>query len=209
MLSYFNYLSISLYILAYLFGSINSAIIICQIMGLPSPRDTGSGNPGATNVLRSGGSAGKKAAALTLLFDILKGLVIVLIARLFLHQGPIVLSLIGLFSIIGHIFPLFFKFKGGKGVATMIGALLAISPILGGCFIWIWLFMLAFMRISSLSALTACVGVVIISYFTEPKLVSLIILIMALLVIFRHHENIKRLIKGQEKKIGKKNQNKS
>ncbi len=204
MLSYFNYLAISLYLLAYLFGSINSAIIICQIMGLPSPRETGSGNPGATNVLRSGGSGGKKAAALTLLFDILKGLVIVLIARLFLHQGPVVLSLIGLFAIIGHIYPLFFKFKGGKGVATMIGALLALSPLLGGCFIWIWLFMLAFMRISSLSALTACVGVVIISYFTEPKLVSLIVLIMALLVIFRHQENIKRLLKGQEKKIGNK-----
>lgn len=203
--AYFNLLSISLYIVAYLFGSINSAIIICQLMGLPSPRDIGSGNPGATNVLRSGGSAGKKAAALTLIFDLLKGLVIVLIARLFLHQGPVVLSLIGLCSIIGHIYPLFFKFKGGKGVATMIGALLAIAPVLGGCFIWIWLFMLAFMRISSLSALTACVGVVIISYFTEPKLVSLVILIMALLVIFRHQENIKRLLKGEEKKIGKKN----
>jgi len=202
----FNWLNLNitaLCLLAYLFGSINFAIIICYLLGLPSPRTTGSGNPGATNVLRAGGSKGKIAAALTLIFDALKGLVIVLIER-YLNQGPLVLALVGLFAVIGHIFPLFFKFKGGKGVATMIGSLLAISPVLGGCFIWIWVFMLAFLRISSLSALIACIAVPLIAYFTEPKLVSLIILLMSLLVIFRHQDNIKRLLKGQEKKVGKK-----
>lgn len=205
MFSYiFSYMAISFYIIAYLFGSINAAMIISKIMGLPSPMTVGSGNPGATNMLRSGG---KKAGILTLIFDLLKGLIIVLIARVF-HQAPIVLIITGLCAVIGHIFPLFFKFKGGKGVATMIGALLAAATMIGFVFIWVWLLTLALTRISSLSALLACIISPIIAYFTEPKAVAVIIALMSLIVIIRHHENIKRLCLFQEKRIGKKASNK-
>lgn len=198
---FFSTISLSFYLIAYLFGSINAAIIISKIMKLPPPSTIGSGNPGATNMLRSGG---KKAGALTLLLDLLKGLIIVLIARFAFHLITPVLSLIGLFAIIGHIFPLFFKFKGGKGVATLIGALLGATPLIGFCFIWVWLVMLALFRISSLSALIACVASPVIAYFTEPKISAWVILISVLLVIIRHRENIKRLCLKQEKKVGQK-----
>lgn len=189
--------AIIFYLLAYFFGSVNSAIILCKIMGLPSPRSIGSGNPGATNVMRL---AGKKAAALTLLFDLLKGLVIVCIARYFLSDSSTLL-LIGLFAMIGHIFPVFFKFKGGKGVATIIGALLGAAPLIGLCFIVAWLVIYGIFRISSLSALIALTACPVASYFLLTNKSTLIIAIMVLLVIARHHQNIKRLIEGKEKKL--------
>ncbi len=195
----FTHVSIAFYIAAYLFGSINGAVIISKIMDLPSPHSVGSGNPGATNMLRSGG---KKAGVLTLIFDLLKGLIIVLIAKFFFHPSQNILMLIGFFAVLGHIFPLFFKFRGGKGVATLIGALLGAAPLIGFCFIWTWLVLLAAFRISSLSALIACILAPIISYFTEPKAVTGVILISVLFVIFRHRENIKRLCLMQEKRIG-------
>lgn len=190
-------ISITFYILAYLFGSINSAIIICKLLGLPSPRSIGSGNPGATNVMRLGG---KKAAALTLFFDLIKGLFIVLVAHLYIKGNPVLLT-IGFFAIIGHIFPIFFKFKGGKGVATYIGALLGATPLLGIVFLASWIVIYGLFRISSLSALLALIICPIVSFFYLPLASSIVLILMSLTVIIRHHSNIKRLILGAEKKV--------
>jgi glycerol-3-phosphate acyltransferase PlsY len=122
---------------AYLLGSISSAIIVCQLMGLPDPRSLGSGNPGATNVMRIGG---KKAAAITLFGDTLKGLIPVLIGQL-LDVPLLILACIGLAAFLGHLYPVFFRFQGGKGVATLLGVLLGINWMLGLAAIGTWLFM--------------------------------------------------------------------
>ncbi|MEA3292007.1 MAG: glycerol-3-phosphate 1-O-acyltransferase PlsY [Pseudomonadota bacterium] len=185
--------------LAYLFGSISSAIIVSRLMGLPDPRSTGSKNPGATNVLRIGN---KKAAAITLLGDVLKGLIPVLIARL-ITTNPVVLSLVGLAALLGHLFPLFFGFKGGKGVATAIGVIAGLSPPLALTLILTWLVMALLFRYSSLAALTAAVLAPLYSLWLLPgRPYLLFTLALAALLLWRHRENIRRLLDGTEKKIG-------
>lgn len=191
---------IGILIVAYLCGSLNSAIIVCKLWGLPSPRSVGSGNPGTTNVLRLGS---KKAAIATLLGDAVKGLIPVLLGHA-LGLTMVQLCWVALLAVIGHMFPVFFSFKGGKGVATTIGVLLGVSAPIGGWFILIWLVIAAVFRISSLAALTATIATPFLGYWLlSPQTVTPLI-IVALLVLARHHANIKRLLTGKEPKIGQK-----
>ncbi|MDF2940702.1 MAG: plsY [Gammaproteobacteria bacterium] len=187
-------------IVSYLIGSVNCAIIICKLMGLPSPRSVGSGNPGATNVLRLGS---KKAAALTLFGDFIKGVLPVAIAHT-LHFSPMALSLIALAAVLGHIFPVFFGFKGGKGVATLIGVLFALNLLLGLCFVLSWAVIAFLFRISSLSSLIATLLSPVFGYFILGSESLIPLIILAAIVIARHHSNIKRLLAGTESKIGQK-----
>ena len=193
-------IDIGLIILAYLLGSINCAIIACKAMGLPSPFTVGSGNPGATNVLRLGN---KKAAIFTLIGDALKGLLAVVIGHYF-EVSTLVLSLIALFAVLGHIFPIFFKFKGGKGVATFFGVIIAINPWVGACAVLTWLVMAVLFRYSSLAALTTCVFSPVYAYIFMGPMSVIPLVILALIVVSRHHANIKRLCNGSETKIGQK-----
>lgn len=190
---------VAILILAYLIGSLSSAIILCRLAGLPDPRTQGSGNPGATNVLRIGG---KKLAATVLVIDVLKGVIPVLIAHMIglpLHW----VAATALAAFLGHLFPLFFQFKGGKGVATALGGFLALSPTLAGAALLTWLAMFIISRISSLSALTAAAMAPVYSLWLMPNIAARwIILVMALLLIIRHHGNIRRLLSGEEKKSG-------
>ncbi|MDF2691213.1 MAG: plsY [Gammaproteobacteria bacterium] len=187
-------------IIAYLIGSINCAIIICKIMGLPSPRSVGSGNPGATNVLRLGS---KKAAALTLFGDFIKGVLPVAIGHA-LGFSVFELSIIGLAAVLGHIFPIFFGFKGGKGVATLIGVLFALNLLLGLAFVLSWAIMAFLFRISSLSSLLATLLSPVFGYFILGRESFVPLVLLAAIVIIRHHSNIKRLLAGTESKIGQK-----
>jgi glycerol-3-phosphate acyltransferase PlsY len=180
---------------AYFIGSISCAIIICRLMGLPDPRKQGSGNPGATNVMRFGG---KKAAAITLLGDLLKGFVPVYIAYL-LGVSVELLAIIGLAAFMGHLYPVFFKFKGGKGVATSIGVLLGFSWLLGFAFIGTWLLIYKVGKISSLSALFASFLSPIYAWFIvgDVSMVGASVVMMAFLL-WRHKSNIQRLLNGEE-----------
>lgn len=180
---------------AYLIGSISSAIIICRMMGFPDPREQGSGNPGATNVMRLGG---KKAAAITLLGDLLKGFIPVYIANL-LGVSVELLAVIGLAAFMGHLYPVFFKFKGGKGVATSIGVLLGFSWLLGFAFIGTWLLIYKIGRISSLSALCASLMSPVYAWFIigDVDLVGAATIMMVFLL-WRHKSNIQRLLSGEE-----------
>ena len=183
---------------AYLIGSVSSAIVICRLMGLPDPRNQGSGNPGATNVMRIGG---KKAAGITLLGDMLKGLIPVYGVNLL--GGPIeLLAATGLAAFMGHLYPVFFGFKGGKGVATSIGVLLGFSWLLGLAFIATWLLIYKVGKISSLSALIASVLSPLYAWLIvgNPVLVAAAAL-MAAILLWRHKSNIQRLLDGAEKTI--------
>lgn len=187
--------------IAYLFGSFSSAIIVCKLMGLPDPRTQGSKNPGATNVLRIGG---KKAAAITLLGDVLKGVIPVLIAKWY-GLNTFGLSLVALSAFLGHLFPIFFRFEGGKGVATAIGCLLALSWPTGLCWMATWLIMALLFRYSSLASLTASLfAPLYIWLFTGSMTYTITISVMTLLLILRHRSNIANLLAGKESKIGKK-----
>lgn len=182
--------------LAYLIGSVSSAIIICRLMGLPDPRGEGSGNPGATNVMRIGG---KKAAGITLLGDLLKGLIPVYAAQVF-GATPEIVALTGLAAFLGHLYPLFFGLKGGKGVATSIGVLLGFSWWLGLAFVATWLLVYKLRKISSLSALCASTLSPIYAWFIVSNLPLVIACtIMTALLLYRHKSNIQRLMSGQEK----------
>jgi len=183
---------------AYLIGSVSSAIIICRLMGLPDPREQGSGNPGATNVMRIGG---KKAAGITLLGDLLKGLIPVYGANLFGVPGEL-LAATGLAAFLGHLYPVFFGFKGGKGVATTIGVLLGYSWFLGLAFVATWLAIYKISKISSLSALIAAVLAPAYAWFIlgSPTLVAASALMTAVLL-WRHKSNIQRLLAGEEAAI--------
>jgi glycerol-3-phosphate acyltransferase PlsY len=185
--------------LAYLFGSIPTAVLVSRIMGLPDPRTVGSGNPGATNVLRSGNPP---AAALTLAGDILKGVLPVLAARA-LDGGPWTLAGVALAAFVGHLYPLFLGFRGGKGVATAIGVYLALAPVLAGLLIGTWLVMALATRYSSLSALTAAALGPVYAWWLDAgnALVALSVVIAALLF-WRHRANIARLKSGTESRIG-------
>ncbi|NOX42967.1 MAG: glycerol-3-phosphate 1-O-acyltransferase PlsY [Gammaproteobacteria bacterium] len=184
-----------LVLLAYLSGSISTAIIVCKIMHLPDPRSQGSGNPGATNVLRLGG---KKAAATTLAGDMLKGLIPVLIASA-LTSNQTTLALVAMFAFLGHLYPIFFRFKGGKGVATAFGVLLGLSWPVAMVVSATWLTMAYIFKISSLSALTAAILAPVYMWVLEPaKSYFLLMILLSLLLIWRHRSNIKKLIEGTE-----------
>lgn len=185
-------------VIAYLMGSISSAIIVCRLMGLPDPRSQGSNNPGATNVLRIGG---KKAAAITLFGDMVKGLLPMLIAHL-LGAPPLILALTGLAAFVGHLYPLFFNFKGGKGVATALGVQFGLHWGIGLAVALVWLFTAKVMKISSLSALIsmALAPIFVWLIWSEPELIIMQILMSGLLF-WRHRSNISNLISGAEDKI--------
>lgn len=186
---------------AYLFGSISSAIIVCKLMGLPDPRTQGSNNPGATNVLRIGG---KVAAGITLFGDMLKGVIPVLLAKWY-GLDALGLSLVTFAAFFGHLFPIFFRFQGGKGVATLIGCMLALSWPVGLCWIATWFAIAIIFRYSSLASLVASVAAPIyIWIFTADINFTITIAVMSLLLIYRHRGNISNLLAGKESKIGKK-----
>jgi len=184
----------------YLFGSISTAIVTCKLMGLPDPRTEGSQNPGATNVLRIGG---KKAAFVTLAGDMLKGLVPVLIAQA-LHASPVILAATALAAFLGHLYPVFFGFQGGKGVATALGVLFGLSWQVGLAVAAIWLVMALLFRISSLSALTAMLLAPLCFWWLqpEPAFIGGMVIITTLLY-WRHRTNIRDLLAGKEGRIDK------
>jgi glycerol-3-phosphate acyltransferase PlsY len=185
-------------IAAYLIGSISTAIIVCKIMGLPDPREGGSGNPGATNVLRIGGDKGKKAAAITLVGDMLKGLIPVLIAHWMQLEAAFIV-LIGFMAFIGHLYPVFFGFKGGKGVATMLGVMFGLSLPIGLAVGATWLFVAKVLKVSSLSALIATALAPVYIYFLSGELSWVFYTaVMTAFLFWRHRGNIQRLISGEE-----------
>jgi glycerol-3-phosphate acyltransferase PlsY len=184
------------FIFAYLLGSVSTAIVVSKLMGLPDPRTEGSGNPGATNMLRLGG---KKIAAIVFIGDFLKGLVVIVGAKFFLL--PIYVGWTGLAIVLGHIFPVFFHFKGGKGVATGAGVLVGLLWYVGVIVILCWVFVVVLFRYSSLGAIVSTlVSPFLIAWFA-PEYLDAVILIN-LLILWRHQDNIRRLIKGSETKVG-------
>lgn len=195
-------LAIALTVLAYLLGSLSSAIIVCRLAGLPDPRSQGSGNPGATNVLRFGG---KKMAALVLLGDILKGVIPVILARL-LASDDLYLAAVMLAAFLGHLYPLFFSFRGGKGVATALGAIVALYWPLGLALVGVWVATSLLFRISSLAALTAAVSAPLLGWWLLAGSAPLTtaVTLMSLMLIARHHGNIRNILEGTEPRIGRK-----
>jgi glycerol-3-phosphate acyltransferase PlsY len=186
-------------IASYLLGSISSAIIICKIMDLPDPRTKGSKNPGATNVLRIGG---KKIAAFVLFFDGLKGALPVILAN-YLGFSLFEQTIILLCAFLGHVFPIFYGFKGGKGVATYLGGLIGLNFFVGLTFSIIWLIVAKVIKISSVAALTATLLSPIYFYFitTHNLKATLIIFLINLFIYFTHRANIKRIMNGEEEVI--------
>ncbi len=181
--------------IAYLIGSVSSAIIVCRLMGLDDPREHGSGNPGATNVMRIGG---KKAAGITLLGDALKGLIPVLIVKM-LGVEPIIVASVVLAAFLGHLYPIFFSFKGGKGVATTLGLTLGVNWLLGLAISATWFAVYKVSKISSLSALVAAVlAPVYVWFLIEEILLVIVFLLISLILLWRHKANIQRLIAGEE-----------
>jgi len=192
-------LILAMIIVAYLLGSISSAILICKLLGLPDPRSTGSHNPGATNVLR----ISNKATAATVLFlDVLKGVIPVWCA-FFLKIEPLYLGFIGISACLGHMYPIFFDFKGGKAVATALGVYLPIGFTLGGLLILTWLVVLKISRYSSLAAIVTVLLAPFYVYLIKPLYMYEAVM-LACLIVFRHRENILRLINGTEPKISDK-----
>jgi len=185
---------------AYLLGSLSSAIIVCRLMGLPDPRNEGSGNPGATNVLRIGG---KKAAAFTLVGDMLKGYLPVALA-VWMSVDPLWVIAIGVAAFVGHLWPVFFGFEGGKGVATELGVLFGLHPIIGAITGLVWLFIAKGLKISSLAALVAMTLAPVVTWWWSDDLNwALGVLAMSLVLIWRHKSNIQRLLSGEESAIGR------
>jgi acyl phosphate:glycerol-3-phosphate acyltransferase len=187
-----------LIIAAYLLGSVSSAIIVCRLMGLPDPRTQGSNNPGATNVMRIGG---KKPAAITLVGDSLKGLIPMLVGHA-LGVSPAVLAGIGLAAFVGHLYPVFFGFKGGKGVATALGVQFGLYWPIGLCVAAVWLFVAKVLKISSLSGLIsmALAPVFVWLFWDEKALIGMQLIITGLLI-WRHRRNIRNLLDGTEDRI--------
>jgi acyl phosphate:glycerol-3-phosphate acyltransferase len=189
----------------YLIGSLSFAVIISRVMGLSDPRSYGSGNPGATNVLRSGNKA---AAILTLVFDALKGYVPVLAVltwgpRFGLEEGTA--ALVGLAAFLGHLWPVFFRFQGGKGVATAAGVIFALNPLLGVATLATWLIIAWFTRYSSLAAIVSAAFAPMYQLLIwEAGPTALALIIMGLLLVWRHQANIRKLLAGTESKLGQK-----
>ncbi len=189
---------ITMIIIAYLFGSLSAAVITCRLLGLPDPRTEGSRNPGTTNVLRIGG---KKAAIYTLAGDMLKGLIPVLLVRA-LGLGPEIQAAAGVAAFLGHLYPVFFGFQGGKGVATALGVLLGIDWIVGLLTIGTWLVMAFLLRYSSLSALTATLLAPLYIWWLNPEPAYITATVaMTVLLYWRHRSNIRALLDGTEEKI--------
>lgn len=189
-----------LLIIAYLLGSLSSAIILCKGMQLPDPRTQGSGNPGATNVLRF---SGKKLAVMVLLGDVLKGIIPILLAKYFVF-APAEIACVGIAVFLGHLFPVFFHFRGGKGVATAWGILLALAWPLGVAAGVTWLLVFLVFRYSSLAALvTATLMPVYGLYFTHSLDYVMMILCLSVLLFWRHRKNIDQLRAGTEKPFGR------
>jgi glycerol-3-phosphate acyltransferase PlsY len=197
-------------LLGYLVGSLAFAVIVSRAMGLKDPRTFGSKNPGATNVLRSGNKA---AAIITLLLDGLKGFVPVFLVRWFgkpygLEEGT--MALVGLAAFLGHLWPVFFRFQGGKGVATFIGVVFGIAPLLGVATGLTWLLIAAFFRYSSLASLVSAVFAPVyylmgnrVAWYVDAT-VAIVLVAMGMLLFYRHRENIARLLKGKESRLGAK-----
>ena len=190
---------------AYLIGSISFAVVVSKAMGLADPRSYGSKNPGANNVLRTGNKA---AAALTLAGDALKGLVAVLLAKALAARfgfGDGTIALVALAAFVGHLFPVFHRFQGGKGVATAAGVLLALHPLLGLGTLATWLLIAFFFRYSSLAALVAAVFAPLWYLFLfQPDPIAAAVAVMSVLLIWRHGTNIQNLLAGKESRIGQK-----
>ena len=190
-------------VIMYLIGSISSSILIARLLNLPDPRGLGSGNPGATNMLRTGS---KKAAVFTLVGDLLKSLIPLLIAQYFGFE-LFALCLMGLAAIIGHMYPIYYQFRGGKGVATTVGVLLAINWQLALSWGVIWLITAMVTRFSSLAAIVATISLPVVAYFLNlPTYLLLTTVAIVVLVIWRHQSNIRNLLSGKEDKIGAKHQ---
>lgn len=191
-------------LLGYLLGSIPFGLVLCKLGGYGDIRDIGSGNIGATNVLRTGN---KLLAFITLIGDIFKGAIAVWLS--FISADSFIILTTGLFAVLGHMYPIWIKFKGGKGVATTLGTMIAVAPLLGAIMIGIWLFMAFTFRLSSLAALTAFAAAPVIAYlFIGDANLALLAGILAALVFWRHKANIQRLLKGIEPRIGKKKKDK-
>lgn len=182
--------------LAYLCGSVSSAIIVCRLMGFPDPRGQGSGNPGATNVMRIGG---KKAAAITLAGDAIKGLLPVLVAKMMGEETAILASVV-LAAFLGHLYPIFFGFKGGKGVATALGVSLGINWLFGLAVLSTWLIIYKLSKISSLSALIAAILAPVYAWaILHNSLLTATFSVLSILLLWRHKKNIQNLLAGNEK----------
>ncbi|MEF1183478.1 glycerol-3-phosphate 1-O-acyltransferase PlsY, partial [Vibrio sinaloensis] len=194
-------LALVMIIIAYLLGSISSAVLICRMLRLPDPRKMGSNNPGATNVLRIGG---KKAAAAVLLCDMLKGTIPVW-SGFFLGIDPVILGVIAIAACLGHMYPLFFHFKGGKGVATALGAIAPIGLDFTAMVIATWLAVALVFRYSSLAAIVTVLLAPLYTWMIKPQY-TLPVAMLCCLIVFRHHQNIRRLLDGSEPKIGEKKQ---
>jgi acyl phosphate:glycerol-3-phosphate acyltransferase len=192
-------------VVSYLIGSLSFAVIISRLMGLADPRSYGSGNPGATNVLRSGNKA---AAVITLALDALKGFVPVFVALWLAPRfgwGNATVALCGLAAFLGHLWPLFFKFQGGKGVATAAGVLFGFNPLLGLATLVTWALIAAFFRYSSLASLAAAAFAPFYQLLIwRADAYALAIIVMSLLLVWRHEGNIRKLIAGTESKLGHK-----
>ena len=202
-------LAILLIPVAYLIGSISFAVVVSKCMQLPDPHSYGSGNPGATNVLRTGN---KLAAVLTLLGDALKGFIAVMLARILLGDeslsstlGSWVLCGVVIAVFLGHLFPIFHGFKGGKGVATACGILFGINWVLGIATLGTWVIVATFMRYSSLAALSAAIfGPIYFVFLFGLQPMAIALLVVSLLLIWRHKSNIQNLLNGTESRIGSK-----
>ena len=197
--------SYTAFFVAYLIGSLSFAVIVSKAMGLGDPRSYGSKNPGATNVLRSGN---KKAAVLTLLLDALKGYGPVALAQYFSFElgfEDTTIAFVGVAAFLGHLFPVFFRFQGGKGVATAASVLLAFEPLLGGGVLLTWIVIAAAFRYASLASVVAAVVApfMMLMFFDRPS-VALAVSVMSLLLIWRHWRNIMKLLTGKESRIGEK-----
>jgi glycerol-3-phosphate acyltransferase PlsY len=184
---------------AYLLGSISSAVLISRLYRLPDPRDSGSGNPGATNVLRLGG---KSAAGMVLICDVLKGMLPVWLSY-FLNINPFLLGIIGIAACLGHIYPIFFHFRGGKGVATALGALAPIGWDLSGMLIGTWLLTVFITGYSSLGSLITALAAPMLTWFVKPEY-TMAVSMLSCLIVLRHHDNVRRLLEGKETKIWQK-----
>jgi acyl phosphate:glycerol-3-phosphate acyltransferase len=197
-------------VLAYLAGSLSFAVVVSRLMGLADPRTYGSKNPGATNVLRSGSKA---AAIVTLLLDAFKGWLPVVIVKWWGERwglGDGTVALVGLAAFLGHLWPVFFRFQGGKGVATAAGVILAFNPWLGLASLLTWVVMAVFFRYSSLASIVTAVFAPAYFLFghgvawTAPRALVISLAVMGVLLVWRHAENINRLLAGTESKIGSK-----
>ncbi|WP_321277022.1 glycerol-3-phosphate 1-O-acyltransferase PlsY [Thiomicrorhabdus indica] len=194
----FSSIGLTVIVGAYLLGSISAAIVVCQLMGLEDPRKDGSGNPGATNVKRL---YGNKPAALTLVGDMLKGVLPVVLAH-YLGLSALEVILVGFAAFIGHLYPVFFGFKGGKGVATMLGVMFGLSLPIGLAVAGTWLFVAKVLKISSLSALVATALAPVYIYFLSGEMSWVwLTSVMTVILFWRHKSNIQRILKGEEKSV--------